>query len=123
MGSGIIWRPVATGTELFGYLDGEEHPVENSFSGGRPLTLASPYRLFPDQPIRMGMSQGLGGSAVDNPDALDRKAFLDGLVDDAIIFSRALSQSEVRALMTSDLTTAVEPKGKLAVSWASLRGM
>jgi len=113
---------IADGEEINGYFDGQELPLLSSYTGGsRPLALAAPYNVFPDQPIRMGMSQGLGANAFNDPGPLERKAYIDGMVDDAIIFSRALSQDEIQALMNTNVSAAVEPKGKLAVRWARLK--
>ncbi|GIX07132.1 MAG: hypothetical protein KatS3mg115_1535 [Candidatus Poribacteria bacterium] len=48
-------------------------------------------------------------------------AFLDGIVDDVVIYNRPLSKTEIMELMVTDLSTAVEPAGKLATRWAELK--
>ena len=115
---------VADGDEINGYFDGEELALLSSYTGGkRPLRVKAPYNVFPDQPIRMGLGQGIGGNAINNPDFLDNKGWIDGMVDDAVIFSRALSQDEILELMESDLSElrAVQFQGKLTVTWAGLK--
>ena len=120
------WHHVATtadGEFLNAYFDGEQRiELQSSFTGGSaPLALAGPYNVFPDQPIRIGMSQGLGGNAVNDPAPLERKAYIDGMVDEAVIYSRALSPEEIKQLMSNSIATAVEPTAKLAAIWAKLK--
>jgi hypothetical protein len=112
---------VADGQDLYAYWDGTPIDVVGGhadFGGAAaaPLPLAGPYALFPDQPIRFGLGQGIGGD-------VNNKTYYNGLVDDAIIYDRALSQSEVQALMATDLSTmaAIEPRGKLAATWGRLK--
>lgn len=115
---------VANGEELNGYFDGKEMVLLSSYNGGRrPLALKAPYNVFPDQPIRMGMGQGIGGNPFIDPKLLDNKSYIDGMVDDAVIFSRALSEEEIQELMETDLSdfATVDPHGKLATTWASLK--
>jgi hypothetical protein len=112
---------IADGQDIYAYWDGVPIDVVGGhadFGGAAnpPLPLAGPYAIFADQPIRFGLGQGLH-------DDLDNKTYYDGLVDDAIIYDRALSQSEVGTLMATDLSTAtaVAPRGKLAVAWGRLK--
>lgn len=115
---------VADGEELNGYFDGNEMVLLSSYNGGRrPLALKAPYNVFPDQPIRMGMGQGIGGNPFIDPNLLDNKSYIDGMVDDAVIFSRALSAEEIKELMETNLSdfAAVDPHGKLATTWSSLK--
>ena len=44
----------------------------------------------------------------------------NGLIDDAVIFNRAISAGEVSDMMTGD-TAAVSSRGKLATTWASIK--
>ncbi|MDE0185420.1 MAG: LamG domain-containing protein [Candidatus Poribacteria bacterium] len=120
------WHHVATtadGKELNAYFDGEQRiELQSSFTGGNaPLPLAGPYNVFPDQPIRIGMSQGLGGNAFNDPGPLERRAFIDGMIDEAVIYSRALSPEEIKQLMSASIGTGVDPKAKLAAIWANLK--
>ena len=116
-GKWVHGAAVADGKSMNAYFNGQQVDV-SLFNGAlgnkRPLPLEGPYNVFPDQPIRMGMSQGIQND-------LKNKTYIDGMVDDAIIFSRALSASEILELMDTDLATAVDAKGKLTSTWARLK--
>ena len=113
---------IADGKELRSYFNGELVEVPHAGEtwlgaagvGKVPQPLSAPYALFPDQPIRMGMSQGLNNN-------LDTKTYLDGFVDEVMLWDRALSEGEVNQVMRGELV-AVEPKIKLAVTWGALKG-
>jgi hypothetical protein len=49
---------------------------------------------------------------------------MDGIIDDVALFNKALSQAEINSLMTKGIMkgSAVEPVGKLTVSWGSIKG-
>ena len=44
-----------------------------------------------------------------------------GLIDDARIYNRALTEAEIQALVDYDATKAVEPAGKLTTTWAKIK--
>jgi hypothetical protein len=44
-----------------------------------------------------------------------------GMIDEAVIYKRALTKDDIVELATKGLTTAVESSGKLAVTWAGLK--
>ena len=46
---------------------------------------------------------------------------IDGIIDDAAIFSRALSDSEIAQLASFDFATAVKAEGKIATAWAAIK--
>jgi len=50
--------------------------------------------------------------------------FWDGIIDDVVLISKALDEAEVKDLMTNGVAAgvAVQPAGKLAVSWGSIKG-
>lgn len=112
---------IADGKELRAYFNGELVEVPHAGEtwlgaagvGKVPQTLSAPYALFPDQPIRMGMSQGLNNN-------LDTKTYMNGLVDEVMLWDRALSEDEVNQVMRGEVV-AVEPKHKLAVTWGKLK--
>ena len=48
------------------------------------------------------------------------ECFFNGMIDEVAIFNRALSEEEIQAAM-GGIETAVEPEGKLASSWGSVK--
>jgi len=58
----------------------------------------------------------IGGRAADSPQKFE------GVVDEVRLFKRALSQSEIQALMEKgDAAQAVAPKNKLATTWGNIK--
>ncbi len=48
--------------------------------------------------------------------------FIRGIIDEIAIFNKALSESEIKSVMTGLARTfAVEPSGKLATTWATTK--
>jgi hypothetical protein len=47
----------------------------------------------------------------------------DGLLDEVVLFNKALSQAEIESLMTNGISggAAVEPQSKLAVTWGKIK--
>ena len=47
----------------------------------------------------------------------------DGLLDEVVLFNKALSQAEIESLMANGIlgSAAVKPEGKLAVSWGNIK--
>ena len=84
------------------------YPIE--LMGTDPHPLVGPYAVFPDFPIILGM--GL------KPDG--RHSF-DGIIDEAAIFNRALSDTEIARLGDFDWATAVRAQGKLATTWSTIK--
>ena len=78
------------------YLDGELD-VQNDW-GGNPVVLEDP---------------GTVG-------AWDGGRQWEGLFDDFVIYDSALDQGAIQSLMNGGLTS-VEPTGKLAISWGSIK--
>ncbi|MFC1719288.1 LamG-like jellyroll fold domain-containing protein [Candidatus Poribacteria bacterium] len=48
---------------------------------------------------------------------------MDGIIDELVLVNKALSEAEIRDLMNNGLASvmAVEPTGKLAVSWGEIK--
>lgn len=91
------------GTTLLLYMDGEK--VANAGSG-KPL--------YDDKTVRIGV----------HPD--DTGAAFDGFIDEIALFSEALSQEDIQAIMNKGLeatagVNAVFSVGKLATAWGSIR--
>jgi hypothetical protein len=101
--------PTVTGTL---YLDGEVvAPFVDGFENdGVAFPTIDSTDLVPDRTdwdtdLRIG-----------SPGATRR--WFDGNIDDVQVFNRALTQSEIGM---SDTPTPVQPRGKLATTWASVR--
>ncbi len=107
----------ADGKEAIGYV-GTNGKVEIPASGqANPQVAPEPYNLFPDRPLELGAGRGIGGN--DGNDT-----FLDGIIDDVIIWDRALSEDEVEELANEsrpDKALAVKAEGKLTTSWGKVK--
>ena len=109
-GEWVHFALAADGATVTGYANGEIIP-----SGGQanPQTVPGPYLMFPDEPIEIGVGRGVGGT--DGNDS-----FSDALIDEVSIWSRPLTQGEIRSKLIQG-SVGVEPKGKATVAWASLK--
>ena len=47
--------------------------------------------------------------------------WLNGVMDDLLIFNVGLTGNEIKTYMNDGLTLAVSPRAKLAISWAELK--
>ncbi|HGJ64774.1 TPA: hypothetical protein ENS27_05210 [bacterium] len=84
---------------------------------GNPKGIVSPYLAFPDRPIEVGV-----GRAVNGTDGND--AYLDGIVDDLIIWDRALDENEIAELAKGKRPTinlSVDTKGKISATWGDIK--
>ena len=108
----------ADGEEAIGYVTPEGGKTEIPVSGQQnPRAAAEPYVLFPDRPLELGAGRGLGGNAGND-------TFLDGIIDDVIIWDRALSEDEVEELGSGkrpEKALAVKAEGKLATTWGKVK--
>lgn len=108
----------ADGEEAIGYVTPEGGKTEIPASGqANPQVAPEPYNLFPDRPLELGAGRGIGGN--DGNDT-----FLDGIIDDVIIWDRALSEEEVEELGSGDRpekALAVKAEGKLTTSWGKVK--
>ena len=107
------WHHVAVtwdGDEFGVYLDAEQvgSGVTTPNLGRNPLT---------DKPLLIGIYLATGQH--------DKwGAFFPGIVDDVVIFSEALDEDDIGTLMDDGLKKAadIEPSGKLATTWAAIKG-
>ncbi len=108
----------ADGEEAIGYVTPEGGKTEIPVSGqGNPKAAAEPYNLFPDRPLEMGAGRQIGGNQGND-------TFLDGIIDDVIIWDRALSEDEVKELGSGERpekALAVKAEGKLATTWGKVK--
>ena len=84
---------------------------------GNPKPIVAPYLTFPDRPIEIGVGRAYGGTVGD-----DR--YLDGIVDDLIIWDRALTEDEIAELAKGkrpNVGLAVDVQNKLASTWGNIK--
>lgn len=104
-----VWYHVAytaDGTVGIAYVNGAE-------VNRRADTIT--YDTLPDQPVRIGWAEGRGGDG-------GADVYFDGIIDEVVIYDRALSVDEVGMLMVDGLDpSAVEPSSKLISTWSSIK--
>jgi hypothetical protein len=84
-------------------------------TGGDMHRPSAPLDTWPSEPVRIGYSQGYGGDVA-------TIVYFDGIIDEVVLYNRALSADEVGELMRDGLpTTAVEPGEKLTTTWSSIK--
>jgi hypothetical protein len=105
---------VEDGSEGRAYVNGvvmEDADVD----GGDMHRPAAPYDTWPDEPVRIGYSQGQGGT-------MPNYVYFDGIIDEVVLYDRALSADEITELMNVGMpATAVEPTDKLATTWSRIK--
>lgn len=108
----------ADGDEAIGYVTPDGGKTEIPASGqANPQVAPEPYNLFPDRPLELGAGRQIGGNQGDD-------TFLDGIIDDVIIWDRALSEDEVEELASGtrpEKALAVKAEGKLATTWGKVK--
>ncbi len=109
---------VADGKQAFAYVtaDGDKLTLPPS-ARNNPHPAPTLYNLFPDRPLELGAGRGIGGN-----DGNDM--FLDALIDDVIIWNRALSEDEVADLASGarpNKALAVKAEGKLTTIWGKVK--
>ena len=118
-GEWIHVAEIANGETFNAYLNGEPVLTTESFDGAPfrstdPKPMTAPYMIYPEQPIQIGVGKGWGGE--------NDFRYLDAIVDEVVIYDRAISHDELNELMDFDWpATAVEAKDKLAVTWAEIK--
>ena len=86
------------------YLDGE-----NLTPGRLPPEFQFQFKGINDEDLRIGCAKN-------KPEY----AFENGAIDEVAIWSRALSEDEIRSAMQSSFL-AVSPKGKIATTWSNIK--
>lgn len=108
------WQHVAAvwdGSNMLLYQDGEE--VGSTAKGGAAVATDD------------SVSVGIGSQPLDafNADPNHAKLPFDGLMDDVLVYDRALSEDEINQLASGvSPNLAVERAGKLITTWAQLKG-
>jgi hypothetical protein len=85
-------------------------------TGGDMHRPSAPLDVWESEPVRIGWSQGRDGD-------LANLVYFDGIIDEVVIYNRALSANDISELMDSgiDRGTAVEPGDKLTTTWSRIR--
>jgi len=105
---------VEDGSEGRAYVNGKVME-DADVTGGDMHRPAAPYDTWPDEPVRIGYSQGRGGD-------LNNVQYFDGIIDEVVLYNRALSADEINELMTKGLPgAAVEPTDKIASVWGKIK--
>ena len=84
--------------------------------GGDMHRPRAPYDVWEGEPVRIGWSQGYGGD-------INTLIYFDGIIDEVVIYNRALSANDISELMDESLdrSTAVAPGDKLTTTWSRIR--
>lgn len=106
----------ADGKQAIAYVAKDGKTLTKPASGqSNPKPSPAPYNVWKGQPVRIGVAQGRSGD-------LKIIDYYDGLIDEVMIYNRALTEAEVKELMTTDMSlTAVDAKGKLSTTWGEIR--
>jgi len=103
----------ADGKLVTAYVNAGAPPATGG--GQNPNPVDAPYLTFPGKPIELGVGRAVGGN-------VGNDAYLDGQVDEVLVYNRALTAAEVKELAGGKgPTLAVTSSGKLATQWAKLK--
>ena len=86
------------------YIDGVKDPVGGNTSVATNLTS--------DTPLVIGASNKPDGS---------RRRYFEGLIDEVAIYNRALNEREIKQNATATDGLAVNPLGKLSLTWGGIK--
>jgi len=116
MGSWIYVCMTADGTTAIGYVSKDGTTLTQPASDqGNPKPSPKPYVVWADQPLRIGYSVGYGGVLAD-------VRYFDGMIDEVVLYNRALNETEIKDLMAANLAaTAVAASGKAATTWGEIK--
>lgn len=108
----------ADGEEAIAYVQEDGGKINIPASGqANPQVAPEPYNLFEDRPLEIGAGRQIGGNQGND-------TFLDALIDEIIIWDRALSEDEVQELANGerpDRALAVKAEGKLTTAWGKMK--
>ena len=103
---------VEDGTEGTAYINGEAL-TDDDVTGGDRHRPSAPYDVWEGEPVRIGYAQGRGGD-------INTLTFFDGIIDEVVVYNRALSADEIKQLMTTR-PAAVNPSAKLTTTWGAIK--
>ena len=108
----------ADGEEAIAYVSEDGKKPDIPASGqANPQAAPEPYNLFEDRPLEIGAGRQVGGN-------LGNDAFLDAIIDDVILWNRALTEEEVTELASGtrpEKALAVKAEGKISTTWGKLK--
>lgn len=84
---------------------------------GNPKGTVSPYLTFPESPIEIGVGRAVNGT-------VGNDAYLDGIIDDIILWNRPLDEAEIAELAKGARPKnilAVDAKEKLSTTWGTIK--
>jgi len=107
----------ADGKQVTAYVtvDGKTTIPPSPNKPQNPNQTPAPYRLFPNEPLVMGRGVGFEG----DPQKIQ---YLDGMIDEVMLWARALDKAEVTALGAGERPIlAVNAIGKLTTTWGNIK--
>ena len=107
------WHHVALvcdGTTMRSYVDAEDI---TGVSGETGMNIAGPYAVYDGEPVEIGSAIGWDGT--------DSRGYFSGIIDEVLIYDRALSKAELKELFDGAIVPAVEPVAKLATVWGAVK--
>ena len=94
---------VEDGAKATAYVDGRAMAFADIDERG--IDVSASYAVSEDQPVRIGWSRGVGGD-------IDNRVHFDGIIDEVVIYNRALNEEELVLLMNKGLPQdALNPTG------------
>ena len=108
---------------------GEWHHVAAVYDGAKKNLLyldgveVGAKELEKEPDVNLGPIGGKGGegAVIGTDTRLDSIMFFEGVIDEVGIYNRGLTPDEVRRNATSPQIFAVEPAGKLSLTWAKIK--
>jgi len=100
-------------TTMKSYVDGEDI---TGVSGETGMEVVGPYKVYEGEPVEIGAGAGWDGS--------DNKGYFSGIIDEVLIYDRALTEAELQELAggaSIAKTIAVRPVAKLAITWGMIK--
>ena len=116
---------VEDGSEGRAYVNGVVQ-TDADVTGGDMHGPRAPYDVWEGEPVRIGWSQGHGGD-------LNALVYFNGIIDEVVIYNRALSEDEIEELMEKGapggrITPQPErpeepgvPSGSSAATWGTIK--
>jgi hypothetical protein len=108
------WHNVALvedGTKGIAYLDGKSRLSVSDGDANRP---SAPYAPLEGHPVRIGFAMGVSGNIAD-------EAYVDGIIDEVLLYNRPMDKGEIHDLMDMGPNLAIESVGKLATTWSRIK--
>ena len=95
------------------YVDAEDI---TGVSGESGMNVDGPYAVYEGEPVEIGAGAGWDGS--------DNKGYFSGIIDEVLIYDRALTEAELQELAggaSIAKALAVRPGTRLAITWGAIK--